>query len=85
MTPDGDVVTSLAFPPPRLVDTLAAGDTFNGATISALSNGQSVKDAIRFGCQVAGAKCGIRGWDGLKAEITRMGRVEGRDYKDGTG
>ena len=71
MTPDGDVVTSPAFPPP-LVDTLAAGDTFNGATISALSKGQSVKDAIRIGCQVAGAKCGIRGWDGLKAEITTL-------------
>ena len=61
-----ELVTSHAFPPEVLVDTLAAGDTFIGSTICQLVEGKSVGDAIKFGCRVAGAKCGMKGLDGIK-------------------
>lgn len=48
-------------PPPELVDTLAAGDTFNAAVIDSLSRGQSTEEALKNGCRVAGQKCGYVG------------------------
>ena len=60
------LVKSAAFPPEVVVDTLGAGDTFIGATISELVSGKDVDSAINFGCRVAGAKCGMRGLDGIK-------------------
>ncbi|OPJ79324.1 ketohexokinase isoform X1 [Patagioenas fasciata] len=63
--PSGELVHSDAFPPETLVDTLGAGDTFNAAVIFALSAGRSLQDALTFGCQVAGKKCGIQGYDGI--------------------
>ncbi|XP_067009276.2 ketohexokinase [Anabrus simplex] len=63
--PDGEVVHSPAFPPQKVVDTLGAGDTFCAAVISALNSKHSLKDSIVFGCQVAGAKVGMYGYDGL--------------------
>ncbi|NXR09425.1 KHK Ketohexokinase, partial [Semnornis frantzii] len=65
MGPDGRLVHSDAFPPETLVDTLGAGDTFNAATIFALSAGKSLQDALTFGCQIAGRKCGIQGFDSI--------------------
>ncbi|XP_018606703.1 ketohexokinase isoform X5 [Scleropages formosus] len=65
MGPDGEIIHSDAFPPPVLVDTLGAGDTFNASVIFSLSNGKSLQDALTFGCQVAGRKCGIHGYDGI--------------------
>ncbi|XP_072237434.1 ketohexokinase isoform X4 [Leuresthes tenuis] len=78
--PDGLLIHSDAFPPESLVDTLGAGDTFNASVIYTLSNGDtsfhlimrhfevyggSLQDALTFGCQVAGAKCGFHGYDGI--------------------
>ncbi|XP_075353671.1 ketohexokinase isoform X5 [Mycteria americana] len=63
--PGGELVHSDAFPPETLVDTLGAGDTFNAAVIFALSAGRSLQDALTFGCQIAGRKCGIQGFDGI--------------------
>ncbi|XP_072237435.1 ketohexokinase isoform X5 [Leuresthes tenuis] len=63
--PDGLLIHSDAFPPESLVDTLGAGDTFNASVIYTLSNGGSLQDALTFGCQVAGAKCGFHGYDGI--------------------
>nr|XP_025839690.1 ketohexokinase isoform X2 [Vulpes vulpes] len=37
--PDGRLLHSDAFPPPRVVDTLGAGDTFNASVIFSLSQG----------------------------------------------
>ncbi|XP_056134879.1 ketohexokinase isoform X2 [Lampris incognitus] len=68
MGPDGVAVHSDAFPPEALVDTLGAGDTFNAAVIFTLSNGGSLKHALTFGCQVAGRKCGVHGYDGIVAK-----------------
>lgn len=122
-TTDGAIVQSPAFPPPHVIDTLGAGDTFNGAALYYLnrsklkfvnerkektpraddnnkierecdnrtaikrdteqnSNVKTVelkagKDrthfidetvlqkAITFACRIAGAKVGLRGYDGL--------------------
>ncbi|XP_066450421.1 ketohexokinase isoform X2 [Eleutherodactylus coqui] len=63
--PDGRVLHSPSFPPEKIVDTLGAGDTFNASVIYALSKGQSMEEAITFGCRIAGKKCGIHGYDGI--------------------
>ncbi|XP_004627475.1 ketohexokinase isoform X2 [Octodon degus] len=63
--PDGQLLHSDAFSPPRVVDTLGAGDTFNASVIFSLSRGNSMQEALRFGCQVAGKKCGLQGFDGI--------------------
>ncbi|XP_063297904.1 ketohexokinase isoform X3 [Pelobates fuscus] len=65
MGPDGTVLHSDSFPPHSIIDTLGAGDTFNASLIYALSMGQTMQDALTFGCQVAGRKCGIQGYDGI--------------------
>ncbi|XP_078078914.1 ketohexokinase isoform X3 [Mustelus asterias] len=64
MGPDG-VFHSNAFPPEKLVDTLGAGDTFNAAILFSLCNGKSIQESLTFGCQIAGRKCGIQGYDGI--------------------
>uniref|UniRef100_UPI00398F676D ketohexokinase isoform X1 n=2 Tax=Pristiophorus japonicus TaxID=55135 RepID=UPI00398F676D len=64
MGPDG-VFHSNAFPPEKLVDTLGAGDTFNAAVLVALYNDKSIQESLTFGCQIAGKKCGIQGYDGI--------------------
>uniref|UniRef100_W5NG74 Ketohexokinase n=1 Tax=Lepisosteus oculatus TaxID=7918 RepID=W5NG74_LEPOC len=63
--PEGTVVHSDAFAPEAIVDTLGAGDTFNASVIFSLSNGKSLQEALTFGCQIAGKKCGIHGYDGI--------------------
>ncbi|KAG8522458.1 Ketohexokinase, partial [Galemys pyrenaicus] len=63
--PDGKLLHSDAFPPPRVVDTLGAGDTFNASVIFSLSQGKTMQEALRFGCLVAGKKCGLQGYDGI--------------------
>lgn len=63
--PDGVVIHCDAFPPERVVDTLGAGDTFNASVIYTLSNGGTVAQALKFGCQVAGRKCGVPGYDDI--------------------
>jgi sulfofructose kinase len=39
------------------IDTLGAGDAFHGGFLLALTEGQSVTEAMRFGAAVAGLKC----------------------------
>ncbi len=62
-TNTSDILTyhSTACPPHQVIDTLAAGDTFNAAVIHARWHQQSLARAIEYGCQVAGYKCGIQG------------------------
>ena len=78
---EGRKWSSPVFTPPQgIVDTLGAGDTFNGTVIGALSHGMHVRDAIRVGCKVAGAKVGQRGFRGLRSvyqgceEWAKLGR-----------
>jgi len=61
----GEAIRSDAFPPRRLVDTLAAGDTFNAAMIDVLLRGAPLVDALHFACQLAGNKCAQAGLHGL--------------------
>uniref|UniRef100_A0A2D4JUJ1 Carbohydrate kinase PfkB domain-containing protein n=3 Tax=Micrurus TaxID=8634 RepID=A0A2D4JUJ1_9SAUR len=65
MGPDRLLVHSDAFSPETVVDTLGAGDTFNAAVILALSKGNTLPAALTYGCQVAGRKCGVHGYDGI--------------------
>ena len=39
--------------PVKAIDTVGAGDTFNGALVVALSEGRALPDAIRFACKAA--------------------------------
>lgn len=52
-----------AFPPPQIVDTLGAGDTFNAGLIHALVNKQSFVEAARFASRLAGQKCASIGFN----------------------
>ncbi len=63
--PDGGAIASPAFPPAVLVDTLGAGDVFNGAIIDGLVRGQSLETSLLAACRLAGRKCGREGLDGL--------------------
>ena len=47
-----------------------SGDTFVAAVIYCLSRGVDLQGAIRFGCRVAGAKCGVKGFKNLDSNIT---------------
>ncbi len=55
-----------ATPPAKLVDTLGAGDTFNAGLIHYLSEGRGLETALQFACDIAGAKCGMTGFEELK-------------------
>src|SRR3569623_3846740 len=58
---DGELYHSPAFPPPRVVDTLGAGDTFNAGVIDARVRGLAVREALEHACGLAGRKCGQEG------------------------
>ncbi|KAF6215368.1 hypothetical protein GE061_010120 [Apolygus lucorum] len=63
---DVGLVRSPSYPPPEVVDTLGAGDTFIAATIFSLLKNTSLQQAIDFGCRTAGAKVGGKGFDVIK-------------------
>ncbi|WP_018954825.1 PfkB family carbohydrate kinase [Thioalkalivibrio sulfidiphilus] len=54
-----------AVAPPRVVDTLGAGDTFNAGLIHGLASGRTVPEALDFAVRLAGRKVGQAGLDGL--------------------
>jgi len=56
---------SPAYPPPQLIDTLGAGDTFNAGIIDALTRGSALDEALHHACRLAGRKCGHEGLDFL--------------------
>jgi ketohexokinase len=62
---EGGRCESPAFPPPRIVDTLAAGDVFNAAVIHAMLRDLPLPEVLICACQLAGRKCGQQGLDGL--------------------
>ena len=65
MDSSGEIVSSCSYPPVKVIDTLGAGDTFNAGVIFSLRQGRTLKEALEFGCKIAGKKCGIHGFDGL--------------------
>lgn len=54
-----------AYIPPRVIDTLGAGDSFNAGLIHAMTGGQTLVDALNQACQLAGKKVGQHGFSGL--------------------
>ena len=46
-----------------VVDTIGAGDTFVAAAVTSLSKGLDLRTALDYGCRVAGAKVGIKGFN----------------------
>lgn len=62
---DGTIRHAPAFPPPRVVDTLGAGDTFNAGMIGALAAGRPLRDGLEAACRLAGRKVGQAGFAGL--------------------
>ncbi len=67
LSPGAGSAASPAFPPAVLIDTLGAGDVFNGAIIDGLVTGQSLEATLLAACRLAGRKCGQEGLDGLAA------------------
>lgn len=67
ITSDGAVVLSrcAAVRVGAVVDSVGAGDTFNGAFVAARLRNATVGDALRVACVVAGAKVGRVGFSGL--------------------
>lgn len=63
LTGSGAALHSPACPPPAVVDTLGAGDTFNAGIIHARLTGASWPAALRLACELAGKKCGVMGFD----------------------
>ncbi|XP_064597235.1 ketohexokinase-like [Liolophura sinensis] len=72
MKKEGEIIYTPAFPPESIVDTLGAGDTFIASTIYNISNGIGLREAITFGCKLAGAKVGMNGFMGLKKKLEAM-------------
>ncbi len=54
-----------AIAPPRIIDTLGAGDTFNAAVIHGYLADLDTASLLRHACMLAGKKCGQTGFAGL--------------------
>lgn len=67
-----EVWQSEIYPPENgLVDTLGAGDTFLAAFIYATLMNRDMQKSLSFGCKLAGEKCGVSGWSGLREICVR--------------
>jgi ketohexokinase len=67
----GRLIHQSATIPPRVVDTLGAGDTFIAGVIDACLARQDVACVLRRACALAGEKCGRLGFDGLVGSGSR--------------
>lgn len=62
----GELFHSPALALSRIVDTLAAGDTFNAGMIHGKLAGLGLQQALTEACQLAGEKCAQQGLRGLR-------------------
>lgn len=63
MTQDRLVCHAPATELERVMDTLGAGDTFNGGMVDALAKGLPLERALVGACLLAGRKCSMHGFD----------------------
>lgn len=61
--PAGRVLHAPAFTPPRIIDTLGAGDVFNAGVIDGLLRGDMADEVLVKAVRLAGKKCGRLGLD----------------------
>ncbi len=61
----GKILYSPAYPPPQVIDTLGAGDTFNASLIDSFCSQQDLSVALHEACWLAGKKCGQMGLEKL--------------------
>ncbi|KAK7486009.1 hypothetical protein BaRGS_00022761 [Batillaria attramentaria] len=61
-----DVIVVPACAPGDVVDTLGAGDTFVAGFIHARMRSSDLKLALTYACHLAGVKCTLAGYDGLR-------------------
>lgn len=71
--PQGAEYHASAVAPAQLVDTLGAGDTFNAGIIAARLAGADLDEALGRACALAGAKCGMAGFEGLAERWCQAG------------
>lgn len=69
LTRAGEPLWSAAYAPGTVVDTLAAGDTFNAALIHGSLQGHEYQRRLDDACRLAGYKCGQVGLHGLEGVI----------------
>lgn len=62
---NGVFLSSGAYSPDTVIDTIGAGDTFNAAIIHQRSQKITWQKSLNFACQLAGKKCGQKGFDDL--------------------
>ena len=67
LDPGGMLCTCPAFPPPRIQDTLGAGDVFNAGVIHGLLQALTLSETLELACRLAGKKCGQHGFGFLAA------------------
>lgn len=77
VTRAGVAVRAQGCGPPRVVDTLGAGDVFNAGMIDALQRGAPLEQAMQFACALAGAKCARSGLHGLEIPARSFGGGDG--------
>lgn len=66
LTQQGKRCSVSACSPEKVVDTLAAGDTFNAGMIDSLCRQYDLEHAMQFASMLAGKKCGQSGLHGLQ-------------------
>jgi ketohexokinase len=64
----GTPVHTPPWTPPRIVDTLGAGDTFNAGIIDGLVRGLGPAETLAAACRLAGEKCGAVGLPPARTE-----------------
>jgi sugar/nucleoside kinase (ribokinase family) len=77
VTPEGEIIHAPAFPT-QVVDTVGAGDAFDGGFIAARLAGLDIEEALRWGNAVAALKIGRHGARGLPG-LAEVQALAGQD------